>query len=123
MRVAVCGWGAVRGDAHESADRGGTRRERERIERERGGRPGGRGEAGRGVHMRARRRGGGSDDEGRLHRTSVVGLGDGGASERGQGAHGERSAARERRLRGQGDERAASERGRPAKPIVIRIWH
>ena len=62
MRVAVCGWGVVRGDAHESADRGGTRRERERIERERGGRPGGRGEAGRGVHMRARRRGGGSDD-------------------------------------------------------------
>ena len=27
MRVAVCGWGAVRGEVHESADRGSARRE------------------------------------------------------------------------------------------------
>jgi hypothetical protein len=36
MRVAVCGWGAVRGDVHESAGRG-VRRERERSASAEGG--------------------------------------------------------------------------------------
>jgi hypothetical protein len=112
------------GEVHESADRGGGAGAG--AERERVGRPGGRGEAGRGVHMRARRRGGGSDDEGRLHRTSVVGLGDGGASERGQGAQRARGAERGQRaqtVRGQGDERAESERGPANTRRHPRIWH
>ena len=31
MRVAVCGWGAVRGEVHESADRGSARREQSGV--------------------------------------------------------------------------------------------
>jgi hypothetical protein len=62
--------------------------------------------------MKARRRGGrGSDDEATASWVCTsVSLGDGGASERGQGAHEKRSAARERREAAE-DERAASERG------------
>ena len=77
MRVAVCGWGAVRREVYESADRGSARRERERSASAEGGhrRPGAEAsEAGRahegggggaGVTMRS------------LHRGSVVGLEDG----------------------------------------------
>ena len=37
MRVAVCGWGAVRVEVHESADRGSARREWERSASAEGG--------------------------------------------------------------------------------------
>jgi len=68
MRVAVCGWGAVRREVHESADRGRAQ-ERERSASAEGGQAA---EARRGVHIRAWRRGGGSDDDrGLLHRGSV----------------------------------------------------
>ena len=75
MRVAVCGWGAVRGEVHESADRGGTRREQERSASAEGGQGRGGQEARGGAHEGG---GGGAGITMRsLHRGSVVGLGDG----------------------------------------------
>ena len=51
MRVAVCDVGCSQGDVHESADRGGTRRERERSASAEGGQGARRREAG--LHLRA----------------------------------------------------------------------
>ena len=53
MRVAVCGWGAVRGEVHESADRGGTRREQERSASAEGGQGREGGRRREAEHMRA----------------------------------------------------------------------